>query len=62
MIILFSLSVERSDNSYDYYNTYDYATRVKNHDNKFASNIGGLFNGYERQSGLDASVSTKCRK
>ena len=59
MIIVFSLSVERSDNSYDYYNTYDYATRVKNHDNNFASN---LFNGYERQSGLDASVSTKCRK
>ena len=60
--ILYSLSVERSDNYYDNYNTYDYATRVKNHDNKLASSIGTLFNGYDRQSGLDSTVSTNFRK
>ena len=56
------LSDVRSDNSYDYYNTIDYVTRVKNYDNQFASSIGSLFNSYDRQGGLDSTVSTNFRK
>ena len=57
------LSDVSSDNSYDnYYNTYDYATRVKNYDNEFGSSIGSLFNSYDRQGGLDSTVSTNFRK